>query len=129
MNEKYEEFLDHYKNPRNFRELEVFTCKGRSANYSCGDIVDLYILIDKATGKVLDISFSGEGCSVTIASTSILTEYLKDKTIQEIRNLTEDEFFKILAIPITTGRIKCALVGFNALIKCIQMIEQQQNVN
>jgi len=98
MNEKYEEFLDHYKNPRNFGELKVFTCKGRSANYSCGDIVDLYILLDKSTGKVLDISFSGEGCSVTIACTSILTEYLKKKTIKEIKNLTEDEFFKILGL-------------------------------
>lgn len=84
--------LDHSRSPRNFRELE----EARSAmgnNPMCGDRFTVYLDLDE-TGKVADISFLGNGCAISTASASMMTELIKGKSRHEVSDLF-DHFHKM----------------------------------
>ncbi len=79
LKELYQEIiLDHGKNPRNFGKCKKFTNDAKGHNPLCGDKVHIYAQLDEDK-KILDISFEGEGCAISLASASILTDILKGK--------------------------------------------------
>ena len=79
LKELYQEIiLDHGKNPRNYGKCKNFTSDAKSYNPLCGDKVHIYAQLDKKK-NILDISFEGEGCAISLASASILTDILKGK--------------------------------------------------
>ena len=79
LKELYQEIiLDHGKNPRNFGRCKNFTSDAKGHNPLCGDKVHIYAQLDNDK-KILDISFEGEGCAISLASASILTDILKGK--------------------------------------------------
>jgi nitrogen fixation NifU-like protein len=82
LRELYQEMiLDHHKHPRNFHKLEGANHHAEGYNPLCGDRVTVYVLLD---GDVIkDISFEGSGCAICTASTSVMTETLKGKTLAE----------------------------------------------
>lgn len=102
--------LDYYKNPRNKGELKVSSSSATEYNPLCGDKIRIDILLDK-DGKVEKATFDGEGCAISQASTSMLTEKLIGMNLQEIKNISNDEIFEMLGIQISPGRVKCALLG------------------
>lgn len=107
--------LDHYKHPRNFGELSDADLHAHEANPLCGDIVDIRIKFKG--GKIADIKFTGEGCAISTAATSLLTEYLKSKTKEDLENITPDTIFELLGAPVAPGRLDCALLPLHALKK------------
>jgi len=115
MNEFQENILDHYKNPRNFgKPAWEPTSSQQAQNISCGDEVKIYTRIDDNVIK--DLAFEGEGCSISIASASIITQEFKNKSREDILSLTDDEFIKnYIGIELTTSRRKCALLALDAL--------------
>jgi nitrogen fixation protein NifU and related proteins len=82
-----ETLLDHYKRPRNFREIEQANRRAEGFNPFCGDKICVYIQIEN--GIVKDISFVGVGCAISTASASMMTESLKGKTEAEAIALFE----------------------------------------
>jgi nitrogen fixation NifU-like protein len=86
LDDLYQEMiLDHSKRPRNFHEMEGATAVAHGHNPLCGDRVTVYVkLID---GKIDDVAFTGQGCAISTASASILTETLKGKTPAEAEAL------------------------------------------
>jgi nitrogen fixation NifU-like protein len=64
-----------------------------------------------ADRKIKNIAFSGAGCAISQASASMLTEKLMGKTIEGIKKIRNDEIFKMLGVPISPGRVKCALLA------------------
>jgi nitrogen fixation NifU-like protein len=79
LKELYQEIiLDHGKYPRNFGKCKNFTSDAKGHNPLCGDKVHIYAQLDKDK-KILDLSFEGEGCAISLASASILTDILKGK--------------------------------------------------
>ena len=79
LKDLYQEIiLDHGKNPRNFGKCKNFTSDAKGHNPLCGDKVHIYAQLDKDK-KILDLSFEGEGCAISLASASILTDILKVK--------------------------------------------------
>ena len=90
LKELYQEIiLDHGKNPRNKGICKDHSHDAKAHNPLCGDKVHVYIKLDKEK-KVLDLSFEGEGCAISLASASILTETLKGKDITFAKKVTED---------------------------------------
>ncbi len=77
--------IDHGVNPRNKHILDTFTHFSKGFNHLCGDKFDLYIFIKNDV--VIDVSFIGVGCSVSTASASLLTIYLKNRSIENIESL------------------------------------------
>ena len=86
LDELYQELiLDHNKNPRNFRELSCANRKLEGYNPLCGDRLTVYLKIEANTIK--DISFKGNGCAISTASASLMTDLLKGKSVQEAHDL------------------------------------------
>ncbi len=89
LRDLYQEvILDHNKRPRNFRVADPHNHHADGYNPLCGDTVSVYLNV--RDGVVEDISFQGEGCAISTASASIMTETLKGKTLEEAKHLFEE---------------------------------------
>ncbi len=90
LKELYQEIiLDHGKNPRNLGKCKNFTSDAKGHNPLCGDKVHIYTQLD-GDKKILDISFEGEGCAISLASASILTDILKGKDFNVAKNIIDN---------------------------------------
>ncbi|MCL5003967.1 MAG: SUF system NifU family Fe-S cluster assembly protein [Patescibacteria group bacterium] len=113
-----DEILDHYKNPHNFGELPDPKVSYEEYNPLCGDRVVLQLKIEN--GKLKEVKFTGEGCAISIASASMLTDYLVGKDIAELKSLPGKKVLEVLGLSnIAAGRLKCALLPFEALKKSL----------
>tara|TARA_Y100000590_G_C15275090_1_gene846602 strand:+ start:138 stop:608 length:471 start_codon:yes stop_codon:yes gene_type:complete len=90
LKELYQEIiLDHGKNPRNLRKTENFNKDAKGHNPLCGDKVHVYLKLDEDK-KVQDISFEGQGCAISMASASIMTDLVKGKEENEVKEIVKD---------------------------------------
>ena len=113
MNPYQEQLMDHYKSPRSFGIIPENFISHKASNLSCGDEIEIGLMIQD--GKIQDVMFNGEGCSIAIATASIVLETLQDKLIDDVRNLDEDEILKLVGIELTPSRQKCALLTLDVL--------------
>jgi len=94
LRDLYQEvILDHGKKPRNFRRPEEFTNEAVGNNPLCGDALVIYLTVSDDK-RIEDVTFQGEGCAISMASASIMTEMLKGKTVEEAEALF-DAFHRI----------------------------------
>ena len=107
------EILDHYRNPRNFGSLEPSDVSSEDDNSLCGDRIRIDLRLDGDT--IADIRFTGSGCAISQAATSMLTELVKGRDIATVHSLTGDDIVHELGIPISPARMECALLGLNVL--------------
>ena len=90
IKELYQEIvLDHGKNPRNKNKLKSFNKEAKGHNPLCGDKIHIFLKLDNDK-KVEDISFEGEGCAISIASASIMTETIKGKEFNVAKKILEN---------------------------------------
>ena len=147
LDDLYKEvILDHYRNPRNQKHIEEAQLTAHGFNPFCGDEVDLQINLTNH-GTIQQIGFQGRGCSISQASASLLTQELKDRSLEEAsemrtvfrrlmqgENLDDDERNSIGDLLILEGvrkfpvRIKCALLAFSALEDGITEYQRKQNI-
>lgn len=109
-----ENIIDHYTNPKNFKVIKDATYKGKFSNLSCGDEVEVYVTTD-SSNNITDIGFQGSGCALSIATTSILSEELKGKSIEYIKALKYEDLTSLIGITPSVARSKCVLTGLEAL--------------
>lgn len=103
------QILDHYRNPRNFGKLRNATHAAGHKNASCGDAVQMEARIEK--GKITAVAFTGHGCAISLAATSMLTEYARGKTLAAIKKLKLSSIEEMLKTKISPARTRCALLG------------------
>ncbi len=115
LDDLYRDFiLDHYRRPRNFGRLEHPDVSHGEDNPLCGDRIHLDLQI--ADGVVADVRFDGQGCAISQASASVLTEMIKGRPLAELRNLGQDDLLENLGIEsISPARLKCALLSLRVL--------------
>lgn len=101
--------LRHYNNPSNKIKLKKPTCVFTGANPFCGDKIEIKVKLNQAK-KIVDVSWSGDGCVISQSSTSIFTDMIKGKTLAEARKMTSAKFLKELDIDLSPARRKCALL-------------------
>ena len=90
LKELYQEIiLDHGKNPRNLRKTENFNKDAKGHNPLCGDKVHVYLKLNE-NKKIEDISFEGQGCAISMASASIMTDLVKGKEEFEVKEIVND---------------------------------------
>jgi len=106
-----QQILDHYKNPRNYGELEDpdFTHVGE--NPSCGDTIRMQVALDDAGDEIDAVRFTGDGCAISMASASMLSERLHGMSIAELDELDTDDVTEMLGVDISPMRVKCAVLG------------------
>jgi nitrogen fixation NifU-like protein len=110
-----EVILDHYKNPRGHGVIEDADAQAEGMNPLCGDEVSIYVQFGDDGETIDDVKFSGRGCAISQASTSMLMEMVKGRTAQQIAELPKDELLAEVGIPLTPIRLKCALLGLGVL--------------
>ena len=89
LRELYQEvILDHGKKPRNFRDVEDATAHAHGANPLCGDQLVVYLKVDD-NGQINDVSFVGNGCAISVASASMMTELVKGRTVGDAKVMFE----------------------------------------
>ena len=106
--------LDYYKNPRNRGTIQSPQSTARDSNPLCGDVVEMQL--NFSNGKVSDIKFNGDGCAISQASASMLTELVMGKSIDEVRNIDKSILLENLGSPnLGAVRIKCALLPLKVM--------------
>ena len=121
-----ENIIDHFKNPRNYGEIVEAEIKHSELNSFCGDMIRLFVKLKE--GKVEDVKFKGNGCAISMAATSMMTEILKEKTLDEVKNLKKEDIFEMLGIKLGVVRIKCGLLCLNALMKGLEQMEGKNGI-
>ncbi len=115
MDELYrDQILEHYKKPHNFGRLERFDLDFEDSNPLCGDEQHVFIKLDESD-RVIEVSFEGQGCAISTAATSLLTDELEGKTRDELLTLPKEFVLELLGIEISATRLKCALLGLKVV--------------
>jgi nitrogen fixation NifU-like protein len=110
-----EVILDHYKNPRGHGLLDDADAQAEGQNPLCGDEVSIYVAFGEDGDTIDEVKFSGRGCAISQAATSMLTEMVKGRSASEVATLPRDELLDEIGIPLTPVRLKCALLGLSTL--------------
>ena len=149
LKELYQEIiLDHGKNPRNLRKTENFNKDAKGHNPLCGDKVHIYLKLNE-NKKVEDISFEGQGCAISMASASIMTDLVKGKEEFEVKEIVsdfldmikeknelnnnilhEDDKTKLMCLSGVKQypmRVKCATLSWHTLTSAINNSQEEIN--
>ena len=118
----FEKILEHFKNPRNYGKIKNADLEIKAENKKCGDIIAIYLKFEGR--KIKEIKFEALSCAISKAATSILTEIVKGKRIEEILNFSKKEFLNELKAKIPKNKLDCALLAFNALKNRLQNEER-----
>ena len=108
------QILDHYKHPHNRGTLDPATHRARVANPLCGDEIYLTMRVGESD-LIEDVRFDGEGCAISMASASLLTDHLKGKSLSEAAAMDRAAVLESLGVPLSSVREQCALLALKAL--------------
>lgn len=115
MDEMYrEQILEHYKRPHNFGRLENADLEFEDTNPFCGDEQHVTLRLD-GDGRVAEVAFEGQGCAISTAATSLLTDELIGKSREELLRLPKEFVLDLLGIEISATRMKCAMLGLKVI--------------
>jgi nitrogen fixation NifU-like protein len=108
--------IDHYENPRNvgsFDKGDDTVGTGMVGAPACGDVMKLQIKVDPATGRISDARFKTYGCGSAIASSSLVTEWVKGKTLDEAATIANTQIAQELALPPVKSH--CSILAEDAI--------------
>jgi nitrogen fixation NifU-like protein len=107
--------IDHYENPRNVGKMDIDDTVGTGmvGAPACGDVMKLQIKVDNATGIITDAKFKTYGCGSAIASSSLVTEWVKGKTLDEAGAIKNSDIAEELALP--PVKIHCSILAEDAI--------------
>ncbi len=118
--------VDHYENPRNvgsFAKDDSDVGTGMVGAPACGDVMKLQIKVDKLTGVITDAKFKTYGCGSAIASSSLVTEWVKGKTLDEAAELRNSQIAEELALP--PVKIHCSILAEDAIKAAVNDYKQR----
>jgi nitrogen fixation NifU-like protein len=106
-----QQILDHYKNPRNYGDVDDATFEHVGENPMCGDTIKLFVNLEDDDETIAGISFIGDGCAISQASASLLSTELQGMTLEAVRDMDRDDIVEMLGVEISPMRIKCAVLA------------------
>ncbi len=112
-----ENIMDHYHHPHHHGTLPNPTHVSDADNPTCGDRVHITAVVKD--GIVTDIAFIGEGCAISQAATSMITDVVIGKTCDDVRAIDAQKVMELLGVTVGMGRMRCALLGISAIQKAI----------
>ena len=106
-----QQILDHYKNPRNYGEIEEATFTHVGENPMCGDTIEMDVVLDDDETTIKHVAFRGDGCAISQASASMLSEKLQGMKTETLEAMDRDDIVEMLGVDISPMRIKCAVLA------------------
>ena len=117
----HEDLLDEAKNPSNYGELDSPDLISTQYNASCGDVITVSVKLSPDRKKIAEIKWKGQGCIISQASMSVLSEKIKGFKLSELQKLTQAEVLTELGLDqISVGRVKCLMLGLSAVKKLLK---------
>jgi len=117
--------LDHYENPRHRGHMDDPSVTMKGGNPGCGDIITVYLKLDDAE-RIQDVSFEGEGCTISQAAASILSEQIIGKSLEDVKNMDHTQFIEDLGREVVINRLKCATLALNTVKAAERKYHTQQ---
>ncbi|KAK1281244.1 Iron-sulfur cluster assembly protein 1 [Acorus gramineus] len=124
----HERVVDHYNNPRNvgsFDKNDPTVGTGLVGAPACGDVMKLQIKVDEGSGKIVDACFKTFGCGSAIASSSVATEWVKGKPMEEVLSIKNTEIAKHLSLP--PVKLHCSMLAEDAIKAAVKDYEAKRN--
>ncbi len=112
-----EELIYNYEHQKNKGKIDNPSGKIHEENVSCGDDITVYLRIED--GKVMDVKYEGAGCVISMGTASILTDFLKGKTVQEIESFGREELLGLINIDPGPVRMHCATLALRAIRRAV----------
>ena len=109
-----EQIIDLYERPLNYGELDPFDFSYEEDNPLCGDVIRIDVRLDE-DGRVADVAWSGDGCAISQASASLLTDEIKGMTLEEVKAFPKEQLLDLIGVPLSMARVKCALLSLKVL--------------
>ncbi|MEZ4516822.1 MAG: iron-sulfur cluster assembly scaffold protein [Chloroflexota bacterium] len=109
-----EQIIDLYEHPLNYGELEDPNFTYEDDNPLCGDVIRIDVRLDD-DGRVAEIAWSGDGCAISQASASLLTEEVKGLTLDDVKAFPKEQLLELIGVPLSMARVKCALLSLKVL--------------
>lgn len=126
--EQIENLLDHYEHPRNRRPNEQADVTMPGGNPGCGDVITVYLTVGEDQHSIEDVSFEGEGCTISQAAASILMELIEDEgwTIDDIVNTDYNTMVDLLGKEAVQMRPRCATLALGTLKAAVRKFERDR---
>jgi nitrogen fixation NifU-like protein len=112
-----EEILDHYRHPHNYGTIENPDATYEDTNPLCGDVVAVDVRY--SGDRIAEVRFHGNGCAISQAATSMLTDMVVGQTKSEALAITRDDILGELGVPLSPARVKCALLGYKVMMAAL----------
>ena len=109
-----EQIIDLYEHPLNFGQLDPADFSYEEDNRICGDVIRIDVRLD-AEQRVAEILWSGDGCAISQAAASLLTEEIKGQTLAELKAFPAERLLELVGVPLSMARVKCALLSLKVL--------------
>jgi len=122
-----QKLLELFKNPKNVGEMPDADAKATEGSLACGDMITIFLKIDKDTHRIRDIKFLSYGCAANIATTSLMTEMVKGKTLEEAKKLTFKEVAGALG-GLPPVKMHCAVLSIDGLQSAIRAYEEEHGL-
>ncbi|HIE14824.1 TPA: iron-sulfur cluster assembly scaffold protein [Candidatus Bathyarchaeota archaeon] len=119
--------IELFKNPKNVGELHDADVKVTEGSLACGDMITIYLKVDEKTKKIEDIKFLSYGCAANIATTSIMTEMVKGKTLEEAKKLTFRDIAEAIG-GLPPVKMHCAVLSIDGLKSAIRKYEEERGL-
>ena len=119
-----ENLLDYYQNPRNKGRIENATVSVSGGNPGCGDVVTMYVTIEDGIAK--QVSFEGQGCTISQAGASMVAEKYEGEPIEAIEQASTDDMIDEMGREVVISRVRCATVGIGTLKGAIQQYRKDK---
>lgn len=109
-----EQIIDLYEHPLNYGELDPHDFTYEEDNPLCGDVVRIDVRLDDER-RVADVRWRGEGCAISQASASLLTDEIKGMTLDELKKFDKERLLELIGVPLSMARVKCALLSLKVM--------------
>ena len=119
-----EQILEHHRRPHNQGTLTAPSVSLEGRNPNCGDVINLQLQLNDA-GVITDVPFMGRGCAISQAGTSLITDELRGKSVDEVLALGSPFVMELLGVEVGPTRVHCALLGLETTQKAIASLRSK----
>ena len=118
------EVMRHFMHPKNIGSMKNPDGKATEGSMACGDVINIYIKVNPKTKRISDIRFESYGCAANIATTSVMTEMARGKTIERAKDIKFDDIVKKLG-GLPANKMHCSVLSVKGLRKAIEDYEKR----
>jgi nitrogen fixation protein NifU and related proteins len=123
--EHIEYILDHFQNPRNKGRMDDADVQLGGGNPGCGDLITVYLKIDD-DGRIEKASFEGEGCTISQAGGSIITEMIEGMTLDEVKALGTETMIEEMGQDVVKSRVRCATLALGTAQAAVDQLRKDK---